>query len=298
MHFGKALSGLALTGAALGLLAGCSSDDKGEPIELNFAAKVGTLPFNCSTTYENVDGVAGKFTIKDFRFYVHDVVLIDTEGARHAVALKADGLWQHEKVALLDFEDKSGHCANGTTQTNTKIVGTWDGGADIEAVEFKIGVPFELNHAQASEAPSPLNLSGLFWSWQGGYKFLRIDVDPVVEHGGHGEEGGHDSNGHGAGFSVHLGSTGCGIDENMVSTGCAQPNRGLIRLSGFDLAQDTIALDVARLLDSMDITMDGGGSAGCISGKTDPECGVILPRLGVNLETGEPSATEGAFVLE
>ena len=34
-----------------------------------------------------------------------------------------------------------------------------------------MGVPFESNHRDSTIAPSPLNITAMFWNWQGGYKF-------------------------------------------------------------------------------------------------------------------------------
>ena len=69
-----------------------------------------------------------------------------------------DGLWQYENVALLDFEDKTGGCRDvGTVETNAQVVGTVPEG-DYTGLTFDLGVPFELNHIDASTAPSPLNV--------------------------------------------------------------------------------------------------------------------------------------------
>src|SRR5690606_25468578 len=87
------------------------------------------------------------------------------------------GLWQHENLALLDFEDKTGACANGTTPTNTSVRGTVPPGSYV-GLAFDVGVPAALNEldAASSETPSPLNLTAMYWSWTTGYKYLRVDV--------------------------------------------------------------------------------------------------------------------------
>ncbi len=80
------------------------------------------------------------------------------------VALEQDGVWQHEDVALLDFENKAGACANGTVELNTSVRGTVPAGTRSSGLRFKLGVPFALNHANAATAPSPLNLTAMFWN--------------------------------------------------------------------------------------------------------------------------------------
>ena len=88
------------------------------PVTLTFAAKVGSETFSCGSTYTGLGADDSTVHPVDFRFYVHDVRLIDDSGAEVPVALTQDGLWQYEGVALLDFEDRSGTCANGTVPLN------------------------------------------------------------------------------------------------------------------------------------------------------------------------------------
>jgi len=61
------------------------------------------------------------------------------------VNLTQDGKWQYQNVALLDFENKSGGCANGTVETRNQIVGTIPKG-NYQGLQFTLGVPFNLNH--------------------------------------------------------------------------------------------------------------------------------------------------------
>ena len=49
--------------------------------------------------------------------------------------------------------------------------------ASYSGVRFTMGVPFELNHGDPTVAPSPLNITAMFWNWQGGYKFLKADMN-------------------------------------------------------------------------------------------------------------------------
>lgn len=146
-----------------------------QDITLQFQAQVGELPFNCDATYSDLGTANNTIAATDFRFYVSEVALITAEGTVIPVTLTQDGRWQHENVALLDFEDKTGACANGTTETNTQIVGTVPAG-DYQGLVFTLGVPFDLNHEDATLAPSPLNLTSMWWNWRGGYKFLRLDL--------------------------------------------------------------------------------------------------------------------------
>ena len=147
-----------------------------QEVALNFAAYVGDAEFVCGESYENVGTAESTITPTDFRFYVSEVALIDEAGNAVPVELEQDGKWQYQNVALLDFEDGTSACSNGTAEMNTLVTGMVPEG-DYQSVQFTLGVPKSLNHDDASIAPSPLNLTSMWWNWQGGYKFLRTDLE-------------------------------------------------------------------------------------------------------------------------
>lgn len=144
-------------------------------IAINFAAYVGEEEFVCGKSYQGVGTEESTITPTDFRFYVSNVALIDQEGNAVPLKLEQDGKWQYQNTALLDFEDGTSACDNGTTEINTTVVGKIPQG-DYQSLQFTLGVPQNLNHEDAAIAPSPLNLTSMWWNWQGGYKFLRVDL--------------------------------------------------------------------------------------------------------------------------
>ena len=91
------------------------------------------------------------------------------------MALDQDGIWQLDGSALLDFEDATAACANGTPETNAVVKGSVPEGQYMGLL-FDIGLPFDQNHGDPTLAASPLNLTEMFWSWQAGYKFIKIDL--------------------------------------------------------------------------------------------------------------------------
>ena len=145
-------------------------------VAINFAAYVGESEFVCGESYEGVGIEESTVTPTDFRFYISNIALIDEEGNAIPLELEQDGKWQYQNTALLDFEDGSSVCDNGTAEINTTVVGTIPEG-DYQSLQFTMGVPKNLNHDDASVAPSPLNLTSMWWNWQGGYKFLRVDLE-------------------------------------------------------------------------------------------------------------------------
>ena len=52
------------------------------------------------------------------------VRLVKADGSEVPVTLTQDGLWQVDDVALLDFENATGACANGTEETRDVVEGT------------------------------------------------------------------------------------------------------------------------------------------------------------------------------
>ena len=166
-----------------------------QEVAINFEGWVGEDKFVCGESYDKVGASESTITPTDFRFYVSNVALIDEDGNAIPLELEQDGKWQYENTALLDFEDGTAACDNGTADTNTTIVGTIPEG-NYESLQFTLGVPKNLNHDDAAIAPSPLNLTSMWWNWQGGYKFLRADIQtdsPIsnvssdTSHSGHGD---------------------------------------------------------------------------------------------------------------
>lgn len=274
---------LAACGGGGGSSGGSDRDAGNEPtpknVNISFSAVAGDQPFACGTTY-TLGSADTDITLRDFRFYVHNVRLVTDSGDEVAVTLTQNN-WQNGDVAMLDFEDASGTCA-GTAETNTTIQGTVpDDSKTFTGVRFTVGVPENRNHLLNSEQPSPMNATGMFWSWRGGYKFMRLDVAPV---GG----GTRPDASTFTAWNLHLGSTNCTETEPYT---CSNINRPEIELDGFDPDTSTIQLDYASLVANSNLGWDGGGAAGCMSGTTDPECPEVFTALGLNLASGEVDGT-------
>lgn len=287
-----------------------------QPVTLRFAGKVGNQHFQCGESY-SLGRPATMMTPTDFRFYVTDVALIDAAGRAVPVTLQQDGKWQYQSVALLDFENKEAACANGTTDVRDRIVGTVPAGT-YRGIRFKLGVPFALNHADATLAPSPLNLTSLWWNWRGGYKFLRIDLisatlPDAMRPGGrprqltHSPAPQHTSPGHSApspheqspGFAIHLGSTACQAATNMQApTRCANPNLAEVTLNNFNPAQNVIVADLAALVASTNLTMNQPNTpSGCMASPEDRDCTGIMHNVGLAFG-GQPSTGQTFFRVE
>ena len=297
-------------------LAQTTPKEETQPVRIQFAAKVGEQDFSCTLSYALGKGSKSdrskSFQVADFRFYVSEVALLDRSGKAVPVQLEQDETWQYQNVALLDFENKTDACSNGTPETRNQIIGTVPKG-EYRGIQFTLGLPPKLNHEDASIAPSPLNLTGLWWNWQGGYKFLRVDLqasqpqDKPTEHGGaHGKHK-HDASSkhsekHSAGFPIHLGSTGCqdlNSKNRNAASPCQSPNRSIVRLPNFDLQQSQIIVDLASLLDQTDVTQNQAKTPpGCMSSPNDRDCAGIFETLGIPFDGQSPRSQRFFKVVE
>lgn len=263
--------------SALSLLSGCAARQQPgdtQPVNLRFKAAVNGAPFACGKSYAGIGNKGSTLTARDFRFYVSRVSLVDSSGKSVPVTLRQDTPWQHQDVALLDFEDATGGC-EGNPELNSVVSGTVPAG-DYKGLSFELGVPFNLNHADVNTAQSPLNLTSLFWIWRFGYKFARLDFA---------------STGQPQGYTVHLGSTGCGEGPMMsgadasarkAPASCSEPNRAQIVFNDFDPARHQVIADLGSLLSLSDIDANQPDTpAGCMSGLDDKDCQGIFKQLGL-----------------
>lgn len=276
------LAPLAATLASIAAAGAAAAAD--QPVEIRFAAKVGSQDLVCGASYANVGTTKASMTLQDFRIYVSAVRLIDTRGRQTPVRLMEDGVWQDDSVALLDFENATGNC-NGNAATNMVIRGTVPAGR-YRGLVFDLGVPTAKNHQDTTMAKAPLNVAALSWPWRAGYKHTAIDIDTTSSR-----------KPDAAGFSVHLGATGCGDGPMRAppSVVCENQNRPTYRLDRFDVKQQTIVFDLAALLAGNDITVNMRGTpGGCMSGPDDDDCVGIMQRVGLPFR-GQP-ATPQAWV--
>lgn len=241
-----------------------------QPVSIRFQATVRDTPLVCGATFDNIGTTHSAIALQDLKFYVSNVRLVSATGTEVPVRLEQDGRWQQDDVALLDFEDGTGACANGSRDTRVLVTGTVPAGR-YSGLRFTMGVPFEKNHRDPVTAGAPLNLSRMFWVWNAGYKFLRFDFT---------------STGQPRGEFLHLGSTNCSPNQTRLTipTSCAHPNRVEVALATFDTARDVVVADFASLLADANVDVNTPDTAeGCMSAQSDPECAPVLTRLGLPL---------------
>jgi uncharacterized repeat protein (TIGR04052 family) len=237
------------------------------PVEIEFDVRYGADPIRCTTSDDGV-------SLSDARFFVHDVYLLTALGDSVPVEMTARPPWQTADVALLDFEDGSGECRNGSREINTRITGLAPDG-DYRGVTFTVGVPEFLNHSDPLRANAPLTITAMHWHWRSGYKFMRAGIRQ-------GDDGAW----------LHLGSTRC---EGVIGDlqGCAFGNRPTVKLEGLAPATQQIILDLQTLFAAA--RLDDGKIEGCEMGPDETACGALLPGLGLDPDSGTSRASASAF---
>lgn len=242
--------------AFLATLISCSG--RQENVEVRFDLQFDGQPITCDTETAPV-------RLTDLRFYVQNLRFVTAEQQELPLNLVADGLWQNDRVALLDFENGEGACLNGSAETNRIVRGSYSGGP-ISSLEFDIGVPAELNHADPLRAAPPLAYTEMHWHWASGYKFMRAGIETD-----------NDS------FFLHLGSSRC---EGTIGDirGCAAANRPTVLLPDFNPNMHTVVLNLEKLIGAVNLW--DGVRTDCMSGPTNEACRGPFAELGIEFESG------------
>jgi uncharacterized repeat protein (TIGR04052 family) len=276
-----------IVGMALGAMgAGCGDSGGGasaQDVSINFAVMVGDTEFVCGDSYDNLGSDDTTLALVDFRFYVQDMELKNADGTWVPVELE-DNQFQVENIALLDFEDGCGEVGN--PDMNDRVVGVVPQD-EYDGVRFKMGLPPELNHREASTAPGVLGITSLFWNWRGGYKFIRIDSGNI--------------NNNPTVWRMHLGSTGCGSSDDPTTPPeqpCTNPNRVDVEFDTFDVDGNTVIADFKALVAGAPLSTNAEGTpSGCMAPPTDADCGPLFKNLGLPFGD-QPAGTQTFFSVE
>lgn len=247
-------------------LASSACQQAPEPVTVRFEARLGEAPMGCGT-------VSDGFAMTDLRFFVAGPALLRSDGAEVPITLGENARWQQPGLALVDLEDGSSSCANGTADMNATLTGTVPAG-DYEGLAFTLGVPFDLNHADPLQAHVPLDDSTMHWHWRSGYKFLRAGYESSDD-----------------GFWIHLGSAGCeGTVQNI--SGCRYDNRTVVTLPDFRPGK-TVLIDFAPLIEA---TEAGDASpSDCSSGPAEEACRAGFAVLGLDFDSGSQVTQQQLF---
>lgn len=242
---------------------GCSQQS--QELSIPFVVEFKGSEITCSS-------VDSGTVLSDLRFYVSAPQVVSTDGQKTDISFVADAIWQQANIAMLDFEDGTQSCDNGTTELNTSLRVHLPGGA-YRGLIFTIGVPFDQNHRDPLLAQAPLDDPAMHWHWRAGYKFLRAGVGSPDD-----------------GFWIHLGSTGCeGTVQNI--SGCSRPNRVTVELSDFEPGKGAIVVDLSALTEGT--VLGNRTPSDCSSGPAEEAC--VAPFAALGLDSGTVPGTQTVF---
>lgn len=283
-----------------------SSDNNNPPmaetktLKIPFAAKAGETDIQCGTP---VSGLGASDTSGQFEYaawFVYDVKLVTEAGDVATQMVENEAQNAEYDFAFLEFRDILGGCTNADQlpydSTNNLVTVTTDvDPSQVKGIKFKLGMPYEPNHTVETKYQQEKAYYAMLWNWQAGFRFMRVDLIP---------DGGFTQDGtlyEDKTFNFHLGATGCEGDP----VACAQPNN----TTEFVLTNDQfvvneagtgtkVKFDYAELVSGMDLTVDEGGSKGCMSALQDPECTPMFYNLGIPLDTTPGRSDQKVFSLQ
>ncbi|MFT3776500.1 MAG: metallo-mystery pair system four-Cys motif protein [Minicystis sp.] len=287
------------------ILTGCAEPEPSAFV-LRFAATADGKEIGCTDKLTGF-GPEGKHSIglSDLRFYVSNIRFSDADGQPVTFTLDRNEFQYTSaagSVALVDLTGNTeGTCgdsavafAEGTARTNTGIKGTTVV-EHVASVSFDIGVPQAVMKETIADntlegAPTPLN--EMYWSWATGYRHFVMNF--TVDDGG-----GHTGDGY-----VHIGSRNCGPADGLAledRTSCEFVNTPAVSLPTFDLATDTVRVELPAVLQGLDFispiydmttfeVIGEGPGVECHSSPMQPDCPPVFSRFGLNMATGRADA--------
>ena len=130
---------------------------------------------------------------------------------------------------------------------------------ETSQLSFTLGLPFAINHLDPLSQPAPINQPSMFWSWRGGHKFLRLDMQSD-EHA----------------WNFHLGSTGCSAASAMRSPQqeCLHPNR-----LEFSLPRQENGYKLIVHLDKLLSGLELNTKSSCLMQTDNRSCGQLMNNL-------------------
>ncbi|GAB2190212.1 MbnP family copper-binding protein [Sessilibacter sp. MAH2] len=242
---------LSSAGVFSAVLASCGSSEKVSTVE--FQLIYGSQPLDCSRAFE-MDG--REWVLDALQMYVSQIRFADKE------------------ASLINQSDKETQAA--MLGTRCKGSGRWVVNMKPVSLEsetnlsFLLGLPFELNHGNPLLAEEPLNHSDMFWTWQLGHKFIRMDVRSEVSE----EKTEH--------WAFHLGSIGCDSASSMraPAESCAHANTFEVMINDFK-PNAPVYIHVDRLIENAQLTKDN-----CMGNPDDEACIPLLKNLAAESQGG------------
>lgn len=214
-----------------------------------------------------------KLDLANTPFQTNNTALLGTNCQDNSVVL--NGKNTTENTVISPDEHKAESKANWAIKFATDTNSILD---EYSHVRFMLGVPFEINHLNPISQPSPLNLPSMFWIWQTGHKFMRLELASHQEQ-----------------WLFHLGSTGCNSASAMRSPqhNCLYPNRFYFQLPLVknDQGRLILNLDLAALLNHVELS----AASSCQSEQDKKSCQQLFNNLLLNNQIHNSAHVESVF---
>jgi uncharacterized repeat protein (TIGR04052 family) len=279
---------LLATAVSCGKNSGSSSEASNKQVvEIPFRATVGDQDFDCTKNY-----ILGSDNTlvqpKDFRYFISDIRFVRADGTKEKLELEQDGKWQTGNVALLDYATTESNCAKSSSpdaETRKVVRGVIKKGEYI-GIEFALGLDDKTNHLDSATAQPPLNNPGMWWSWKGGYKEVRLELTILSDGSAKNKD-----------YLVHHGATNCS-GNSPETYACTHENNMTVSLSGNPL-QSGVKFDIAKyfegekvqeeLTQNLSTTRQLGvvstpSSWGCMAFGGDGDCEFLFANLGLTFK--------------
>ena len=233
------------------ILIGCSESQQGNKIVVQFWADNQQLVCESSKKLAN-----SKFRIEQLGLYLSNFTFLNDDAILPSQL--SDNPWQVDSVALM-------YMSTDCQQSHNQAL-TFETGIDIklaQSLTFNVGVPFELNHQNPLSQTSPLNIPSMFWVWQTGHKFLRLDLTAKNKP-----------------FAFHLGSVGCASSSRVRAPEfpCAEANYFSFKLDKMQRGE-VLKVNLDRLLEGVEL----GPENSCLfHGVQEPACQLLINNLRTN----------------
>ena len=237
-------------------------------------------PLNCLSTFAAGNNNEAWF-IEQLQFFISDIEFGSEKPGWQKANLAQTPFQAHDTV-LLGTNCRAAKLQNTTSHTDNWAIEFEPSRVITESsrIRFTLGVPFQRNHLNPISQVSPLNIPSMFWVWQTGHKFIRLEMANKNEQ-----------------WLFHLGSTGCKSASVMRTPvqPCRYPNTFTFELpmaktTGNDLV---LTVDLAQLLANVELSR----LTNCQSEQDVESCQQLFSNLLLNKKNTDKTKMNAIFNL-
>ena len=201
---------------------------------------------HCNSSHQ----LGRSWKVDQFWFYSSDFK-IKVNGRWQSINLSKNN-WQQDNVALIGMHCDESNDRNWKLSFSDNLLGA-------TALTFKIAVPFESNHQNPLKASGIFDNSNMFWTWQQGYKALRLDMSSSDEN-----------------WAFHIGAIGCQSPSVLRAprAQCRNSNHVDVTINNFSIEQP-INIDLSLMVKNVELSHENR----CLSMPTQGSCSQLMNNM-------------------